>query len=81
MPARAAAQREMAPEMQPDPDGELDEYVEESWENSNGDPEYSRLRGEAMEILRNRGEIMDSDHVLAVIGELRLKELKRVPGS
>lgn len=78
MPARAAAQVEMAIEMQAtDLDEEVDDYMESEGENPSGDPNYSRLRGQAIEELKMDGRCCDLMSVRAAVGELLIREKKK----
>lgn len=74
MPARAAAQVEMAPEHASEDDDEELSDVEEPWENPDGAPDYSRLRVEAIEILRMKGKEFTMENVLAAIDRLRKRD-------
>lgn len=57
-----------------DADEDLDPYVEEPWENPKEDPDYSRLRGPAIEQLRMNGGCVDLKAVWALVEKLKKKE-------
>jgi len=57
-----------------DEDGQLNQYVEEPWENPKEDPDYSRLRFQAIEELSMNGRSCDLMSVRAAVGELILRE-------
>jgi len=57
-------------------DEELSPYVEDPAENPDQDPDYSRLRGEAMEILRMRGEPLFIENIVKEIENQKRKEAR-----
>ena len=79
MPVQAAAQvpedlSSTGPRGSDVDDEDLDPYVEEPWENPKEDPDYSRLRCQAIQQLRMNGGCVDLKAVWAAVEKLKKKE-------